>query len=244
MAGRVEGKVALVSGGANGMGAAHARRLAEEGAKVVIGDVQENAGRALAEDLGPNAIFVKLDVSRAGDWAEVVAQAERAFGPVTVLVNNAGVILAAPIEEMSEADYRKVIDVNQVGVFLGMKAVIEPMKRAGGGAIVNISSTAGIYPIPTGMAYCASKHAVSGMTKVAALELGHRNIRVNSVHPGPIATSMIEDYPEPRAQPIGRKGMPEEASALVLFLASDESSYCTGGQYLVDGGCTLMVGVV
>ena len=243
MTGRVEGKVALVSGGASGMGAAHVRRLVEEGAKVVIGDIQEEPGRALADELGAAAIFVKLDVSRAEDWANAVEQAEQAFGPVTVLVNNAGILIFASIEDLTEADYRRVVDVNQVGTLLGMKAVIEPMKRSGGGSIVNISSTAGLYPFPDGTAYASSKFAVTGMTRVAAMDLGPHNIRVNSVHPGVIRTAMTKDFPEPTTQPIGRAGRPEEVTAMVLFLASDEASFCTGSQYVVDGGYTTLVGV-
>lgn len=243
MAGRVAGKVALISGGASGMGAAHVRRFVEEGAKVVIGDIQEEQGRTLAEELGQAAIFVKLDVSRAEDWANAVEQAERAFGPVTVLVNNAGILTFASIEDLSEADYRRILDVNQVGTFLGMKAVVEPMKRAGGGSIVNISSTGGLHPFPEGTAYVSSKFAVTGMTRVAAMDLGPHNIRVNSVHPGVIRTAMTEGFPEPVTQPTGRAGQPEEVSAMVLFLASDEASFCTGAQYVVDGGYTTLVGV-
>ncbi len=242
MTGRVEGKVALITGGARGMGAAHARRLAAEGAKVVIGDILEAEALALAQEIGAAALFVALDVASAESWASAIAAAEVAFGPLTILVNNAAIFTFGPLDELSEADYRRVVDVNQVGVFLGMKAAAASMKKAGGGAIVNISSTAGLFPFPQGSAYSSTKHAVTALTKVGAIDLGPHNIRVNSVHPGLVDTPMVDGLPRPERQPIPRAGRPEEVANLVLFLASDEASYCTGGQYLCDGGYVTMVG--
>ncbi len=244
---RLANKVALITGAARGMGAAHARRFVAEGAKVVLTDVSESAGAALAKELGSNALFVTHDVTKAADWVRVVKTAEAAFGPVTVLVNNAGVL--GPISktvDLSEDDYLKVCSINQHSVFLGMKSVIPSMLAAGKGAIVNISSTAGIaahYGFPS-VAYMASKFAVRGMTKAAAVEYGNNNIRVNSVHPGfTLTPMMIEATDENGGEalsmsiiPLGRVADPSEVSNLVLFLASDEASYITGGEYVVDAG--------
>lgn len=243
--GRLDGKVAIITGAARGMGAAHAKRFVEEGAKVVITDILLDEGEKLASELGKNAVFVKHDVSNAADWEEVVNMAEEAFGPVDILVNNAGISVSVPIEELTEEQYRKVVDINQVSVFLGTKAVLPSMKKTGGGSIVNISSMAGIVGGQGQMAYSASKFAVRGMTKAAAAELAPLNIRVNSVHPGAIRTPMI-DLPENKeiiealeeSTPLGRVAEPEEVSELVLFLASDESSYSTGAEFLIDGGAS------
>lgn len=243
MAGRLDGKVAIVSGGARGMGEAHARLLVAEGAAVVIGDVLQREGEALAQELGESARFVPLDVRSSESWSAAVDHAQTEFGDVTVLVNNAGIFTMGDLESGTEAEYRRVIDVNQVGVFLGMKAVVASMRRAGGGSIVNICSTSGIVGCAGTMAYVASKFAVRGMTKVAALELAANGIRVNAVCPGEIDTPMAAEVsgaavPDFTAIPLGRMGRPEEVSYLVAFLASNESSYITGAEYVVDGGFT------
>lgn len=242
---RLEGKVAIITGAAKGMGATHARTFVEEGAKVVIGDVDEEKGSALAEELGENAKFVKLDVSNADDWANVVQETEDAFGPVNVLVNNAGVGIYKPIDELTEKDFEITYKVDQLGVFLGMKAVIDTMKEQGSGSIINISSVSGLRGVPTGVAYNAAKFAVTGMTKGAAADLGEYGIRVNSVHPGTIKTDLsaqddVAEYVDSLVEnvPLKRVGEVEEVSQLVLFLASEDSSYSTGAEFVVDGGMT------
>lgn len=240
---RLEGRVAIITGAARGMGAAHARAFVREGARVVLTDVLEDEGRRVAAEIGDRARFVTHDVSRAEDWDRVVAAAEQAFGDVGILVNNAGMGFASPLEATTEAQFRRVVEVNQVSVFLGMKAVLASMTRAGGGSIVNVSSVAGLAGSVGATAYAASKFAVTGMTKVAAKELASRGIRVNSVHPGLIDTPMIQ-IPESleivraaaAATPLGRVAQPEEVSNLVVFLASGESSFITGAAHVVDGG--------
>ena len=244
---RLKGKVAIVTGASRGMGASHARLFIEEGAKVVMTDVNEKDGQALANELGENALFIKQDVSKASDWTKVVSETEKAFGPATVLVNNAGILgPVAKTTEISEADYLKVIAINQHGIFLGMKAVIPSMIKAGGGSIVNISSNAGIvciYGSPS-LAYVGSKFAVRGMTKSVAVEFGRDKIRCNSVHPGYTMTPMMVEATDEvggdaLAQiPLGRISDPIEVSYLVLFLASDESSFVTGAEHIIDGGMT------
>lgn len=241
--GKLDNKVAIITGAAQGMGAMHARKFVEEGAKVVVTDINEEAGQALAEELGENALFMKLDVSKADNWAAVVDVTEKAFGPITVLVNNAGVGIFKTLDDLTEADFRLTFEIDELGVFLGMKAVVPSMKVAGVGSIVNISSVDGLVSAPTAIAYSASKHAVTGMTKGAAAELGQFNIRVNSVHPGIVETPMAEqgDVYEYIKQlekdlPLRRTGKPEEISNLVIYLASDDSSYSTGSQFVVDGG--------
>lgn len=242
--GRLNGKVALISGGARGQGEAEARRFVAEGARVVLGDVLETECRAVVESLGEAARGLRLDVTQEEDWARAVATAEDAFGRLDVLVNNAGIVRTGFLEETSLADYRAVIEVNQVGTFLGMRAVVPAMRESGGGSIINISSNAGIEGVQGVIGYVASKWAIRGMTKTAALELGRYGIRVNSVHPGGVATPMIgaDDFDSVdqdavwSAQPIPRVGQPEEIANLVLFLASNESSYSTGSEFVADGG--------
>ena len=247
--GRLDNKVALITGAAGGQGAAAARRFVEEGAKVLIADIADEAGKALAGELGDNAAYQHLDVSAEDDWGAAVAAAEQAFGPVGILVNNAGILSFGAIEDTSLADYEKIIRVNQFGTFLGMRSVIPGMKAAGAGSIVNVSSVEGIAGMPYLVAYSASKFAIRGMTKVAAMELGKSNIRVNSVHPGMIDTNMIRGVlgdnadaidlsPMGRKIPLRRVGRPEEIANVVVFLGSDESSYCTGGEFVADGGAT------
>jgi len=242
--GRLAGKVALISGGARGQGAAEARLFCREGAKVVIGDVLEEAATKVAAEIGSAARSVRLDVTREEDWANAVALAQSAFGRLDVLVNNAGIVRTGLLEHHSLADYMAVVNVNQVGVFLGMRAVVAAMRAAVGGSIVNISSSAGLEGVEGVIGYSASKWAVRGMTKSAALELGQHGIRVNSVHPGGVDTPMLggEELGHMAAknpfdwQPIPRIAQPEEIARLVLFLASDESSYSTGSEFAADGG--------
>lgn len=242
---RLEGKVAIITGAAQGMGAAHARRFVSEGAKVVITDLNEEKGATLASELGENALFIKQNVTNADEWQAVVAKAEEAFGPVTVLVNNAGITMAKSILQTTEEEYRRIVDINQVSVFLGMKTVIPSMQKAGGGSIVNISSINGI--VGGAVGYTDTKFAVRGITKAAAMECSHYGIRVNSVHPGVIATPMVVQEDTKAAVeefakhiPLKRVAQPEEVTNIVLYLASDESSYSTGAEFIVDGGITAM----
>lgn len=244
---RLKGKVALITGAARGMGESHARKFVAEGAKVVLTDLNEQAGQALAEVLGENALFIKHDVTKIDQWHAVVSEAEEKFGPISVLVNNAGILGAmAKTADISEADYLKVIDINQNSVFYGMKATIPSMLKAGKGSIVNISSAAGIaaiYGYPS-LAYVGSKFAVRGMTKAVCTEYGKNNIRVNSVHPGFIRTPMMVEATNEEGGdalaliPLNRIAEPEEVSNLVLFLASDESSYISGAEHVIDAGMT------
>lgn len=238
---RLEGKVAIITGSAQGMGAAHAKKFIEEGAKVVLTDLNEEKGNTFAAELGENAIFVKQNVANEEDWKNVVAKAEEAFGPVNVLVNNAGITMAKSITDTSVEDYRKIVEINQVSVFLGIKSVVSSMEKAGQGTIVNISSLNGL--VGGAVGYTDTKFAVRGITKAAALELAPKNIRVNSVHPGVIATPMVVQEDTKAAVeafskmiPMGRVAEPEEVSNLVLYLASEESSYSTGSEFIVDGG--------
>lgn len=241
---RVSGKVAIVTGAARGMGAAHARRLLEEGAKVMLTDLLDQEGEAMARTLGANARFLHHDVSKEADWKRIVSETEAAFGPISVLVNNAAISSFSPIETLEEADYRRTIDINQVSVFLGMKSVIPSMKRAGGGSIINISSSAGLVGLPNLLSYVASKFAVRGMTKSAAIELAPDNIRVNVIHPGTIRTPLMATTPPDvekqliEAAPAHRLGEPEEVANVMLLLASDESRFTTGAEIPVDGGLT------
>ncbi|MHA0287490.1 glucose 1-dehydrogenase [Mycobacterium sp. C3-094] len=239
--GRVDGKVALISGGAQGMGAEDARALIAEGGKVVIGDILDEKGQALAEEINaqtPGSIrYVHLDVTQADQWDAAVATALDAFGTLNVLVNNAGTVALGKIGEFDMAKWQKVIDVNLTGTFLGMQACVEAMKAAGGGSIINISSIEGLRGAVMVHPYVASKWAVRGLTKSAALELGPHNIRVNSVHPGFIRTPMTKFFPDDMLRiPLGRPGQPDEVATFVVFLASDESRYSTGAEFVMDGG--------
>jgi 3alpha(or 20beta)-hydroxysteroid dehydrogenase len=245
--GRLAGKVALITGGARGMGKSHVRHFVAEGARVVFGDVLDDQGMAVAQKLDPDSVrYLHHDVSSEADWAHAIELATGTFGKIDILVNNAGVLTFASISEMPLADFRRVLDINAVGCWLGMKSVIEPMKAVGSGAIVNISSIEGLTGAAECSAYAASKFAVRGMTKAAAQELGPFGIRVNSVHPGGILTRMVLDTAHTmdaergerymKALPLGRFGESVEVSRLVAFLASDDSSYCTGSEFVIDGG--------
>jgi len=233
MVANVAGKTVIVTGAARarGMGNSHARLLASSGANVVIADILDNEGRALAAEIGPRARYCHLDVTSMDSWAHAIAETEKEFGPVSALVNNAGLAYAVPFDELSETEYRRFIDVNQVGVFLGMKAVVGSMRGAGVGSIVNISSTAGLRGAGQILAYVGTKFAVTGMTKAGAVDLGPDNIRVNSVHPGLIDTKDMHDYRVPILERNVR-----EVSNLIAFLVSDESSFCTGAEFVIDGG--------
>lgn len=243
---RLDGKVAIISGGARGMGAATSRLFVEAGARVVIADLLEAEGAALAQELGDAARFVRLDVTCAQSWADTVQLAEDTFGPVDVLVNNAGVLLFKSLLQTTPEDYRRVIEVNLVGEFLGIQAVARGMIERGHGAIVNISSVDGMKGANGLAAYASSKWGVRGLTKVAAMELGHLGIRVNSVHPGGVDTVMTNyegvarDKVSERFRniPLQRVGAPEEIARATLFLASDDASYIAGSEIVVDGGMT------
>lgn len=240
---RFDGKVVLISGGARGQGAAEARMLVAQGGKVVLGDVLEAEGQRLAAELGDAAVFLRQDVTQEVDWARAVQAAER-LGGVHGLVNNAGIYRPATLLDTDAALYEQHTRINQFGCFLGMKAVVPAMQRAGGGSIVNISSVAGLQGSPGAFAYSATKWALRGMTKAAAIDLAPRRIRVNSVHPGPIDTEMLTvRTPEENAQrlelvPMRRQGTAEEVAQLVLFLLSDESAYITGAEIAIDGAAS------
>ncbi len=247
MAGRLSGKVALISGAARGMGESEACLFAREGAQVVLGDILEDQGRSAVENIaqqGGTATFVPLDVTHEQDWQRAVETAEQTYGRLDILVNNAGIVRMAPLDETSLEAWNEVIGVNQTGVFLGMKHAVPAMRRAGGGSIVNISSIAGLIGLPNIPAYQASKGAVRLLTKNAAIQYAPDKIRVNSVHPGRIETPMTAPLaPERREMllrltPLGRDGTVEEVAYGVLYLASDESSYVTGAELVIDGGYT------
>lgn len=238
-----ENKVAIVTGGSRGIGAATVRLLAERGAKVVIADVLEEAGQSLAEELGDRAIFRKVDVSEQGDW-EALVSAATDFGVLSVLVNNAAILIQATVMDMTEEQFVSSFRVNQLGVFLGMRAVFPALKAAGGGSIVNVSSIDGLLSMNSLTAYSATKWAVRGMTKAAAIEMGKFGIRVNSVHPGGVYTPMhaselisVEEASTFYADSaLPRVGMPEEIAHMIAFVASDESSFSTGAEFIADGG--------
>ena len=241
---RLSGKIILISGGARGQGEAEARLFVAEGAKVVIGDVLEAQGKQLAAELGDAAVFIRQDVTKEQDWANAI-EAAAAMGGLHGLVNNAGIYRPASLMETDTALFELHMRVNQLGCFLGMKAVVPLMEKSGGGSIVNISSVAGLRGSPGSFAYSATKWALRGMTKSAAVDLAPRKIRVNSIHPGPIATEMLNvRTPEQNAKrletvPMKRQGTAEEVANLVLFLLSEESGYITGAEVAIDGGATL-----
>jgi 3alpha(or 20beta)-hydroxysteroid dehydrogenase len=245
--GRLDGKVALITGGARGMGKSHARHFADEGARVVLGDVLDERGRAVAAGIGEGRCrYVHQDVTSEADWAGAVATALDTFGRLDVLVNNAGVFQHARIAEMPLPDFRRVLDVNLVGCWLGIRQVVEPLTAAGRGSIINVSSIEGFVGAAGLSAYSASKFGIRGITKSAAQELGQFGIRVNSVHPGGVMTSMavtaaqsmvdVDPAAFLKSLPIARFAEPVEVSRLVAFLASDESSYTTGAEFVADGG--------
>lgn len=241
--GRLSGKTAIITGGAQGMGEATARLFVAEGAKVLITDVQADKGEKLAAELGDAARFFRLDVTSESEWQQAVAEAEK-LGPLNVLVNNAGIIIFKSLVDTTLEDYSKVVGINQIGAFLGVRSVIEPMKRAGGGSIINISSIDGLQAKNSLVAYASTKWALRGLSKSAAIELGRYGIRVNTVHPGGINTDMGSGGAATEEamnvfytqHPIPRVGRPQEVARMSLFLASDDSSYSTGSEFIVDGG--------
>ena len=242
---RLEGKVALITGGARGQGAAEARLFTEEGAEVVVTDVLDDEGAQVAAEVG--GTYIHHDVTSEDEWAAVVARTVELHGGLDVLINNAGIYMSTPLIGGNLDDYRRVIDVNQVGVFLGMREAAPAMIPRGGGSIVNISSIAGLRGGGGAFGYTASKWAVRGMTKAAAVALGPHNIRVNSIHPGLIETAMLHQLPNVEAGnldqmvqriPLGRIAEAEEVAKLALYLASDDSEYSTGSEFIVDGGLT------
>ena len=247
---RLENKVALISGGARGMGAAEARMFAREGAKVVIGDVLDAEGTRVAAEIaesGGDALFVHLDVTHEEDWRSAIGAATSSFSKLDVLVNNAGIWRRGRVEDTTVEDWDMILDVNAKGVFLGTKLAIPEMRKAGGGSIINISSTAGLVGGPRSSAYTASKGAVRLFTKATAVQYAQEGIRANSIHPGPIDTPMIQQVWHGEEQsreaalartPLGRIGTPEDIAYGVLFLASDESSFMTGSELVIDGGST------
>lgn len=238
---RLVGKVALVTGAARGIGCAISARFVQEGGRVLMTDILENEGQLAARSLGDSARFLKHDVTNPEDWEHAVRTAESEFGKLTCLVNNAGTIHVSPLESYSIADYRRVIEINQTGVFLGMKSALAALKRSNGATIVNMSSVNGLRGDPQTWAYTASKFAVRGLTKVAAKELAPFNIRANSIHPGPFDTPMAASVAgnveeAARGMPAGRFGDPREIASLVALLASDEATFMTGAELVIDGG--------
>jgi 3alpha(or 20beta)-hydroxysteroid dehydrogenase len=240
--GRVDGKVVLISGGARNIGGASARALVAEGASVVVGDVLDDEGKALAEELGDAARYIHLDVTSDEDWRAAVALAVAEFGKLNVLFNNAGIFNGGPLNRYKSAQWQEMLDVNLTGPFLGMRAATDALIAAGGGSIINTSSIEGLRGTPWAHGYVASKWGLTGLTKSAALELAPHGIRVNSLHPGRISTPATDQMPEDLIPiPLGRPGRPEEVASFVVFLASDESSFATGSEFVMDGGTTSQI---
>lgn len=237
---RLSGKVALITGAGSGMGASHARMLAAEGAKVVLTDVDDQAGTRLAAEIGADrAHFVHLNVTDYQEWENAVREAEEVFGKLDVLVNNAGIFTAGSVEEASLEDWRRTIDIDLNGTFYGMKAALPALKKNGTASIINISSIAGLTGFKNRAAYSAAKWAVQGLTRTSALDLGKYNVRVNSVHPGSVETPLTAGLKRGFGQiPLGRAAQVEEISHLIVYLASDESTFATGGTFVLDGGET------
>lgn len=242
--GRLTGKVALVTGGARGLGASTVRLMVAEGAKVVFGDVLDAQGQQLAEEVGDAARFLHMDVTERADWNRAIERALD-FGHLDVLVNNAAIVHMAALTETTDEDYLRVFKVNQFGTFLGIRSVVGPMKEAGSGSIINVSSIDGLHSASGLSAYSSTKWAVRGLTKNAAIELGQYGIRVNSVHPGGMFTEMggagaVSEEELNRSTysrfPIPRVGQPDEVARVIVFLATDEGSYCTGSEFVADGG--------
>lgn len=249
MSGRVHEQVAIVTGGGNGMGRAHSLALAGEGAAVVVTDIDRSSGEITVKEIiaaGGKATFFEHDVTSSADWNRILNETIGLYGKIDVLVNNAGILILKPLDETEEAEWDQIMSINAKGVFLGCKLVAPLMGKTGGGSIINVSSIYGLVGAPSAAAYEASKGAVRLLSKAAALDLNKFGIRVNSVHPGVIATAMTKDLlatPDVAAAVLGptilgRPGQPEEVSAMVLFLASSESSFCTGAEFVVDGGYT------
>ena len=249
MPNRLEGRVAIITGAARGQGAATARIFAGEGAKVVVADVLEPEGKAVAAEIGPAAAFSRLDVTNEDNWSSVVADAERRWGRVDTLINNAGVVHPAAITELKKSDFERVLGINLIGAWLGIKSVAPGMCKRGSGVIVNICSTAGLWGMNGLAAYSSSKWGLRGLTKTAAMELGLKGVRVNAIFPGGVNTPMGNITNEPvqelnkyyQRQPIRRIGEPEEVARTSLFLASDDAAYLCGAELAVDGGMTLGV---
>lgn len=255
MTNRLQGKIAIITGASRGTGEATARRFVAEGARVVLADVLEEAGQKLSTELGDAALFVAVDVTSEADWARCVEATQQHFGALHVLVNNAAILHIAPLEQTSLEQWQRVTNVNQTGAFLGIKSVAPVMRAGGGGSIVNISSIDGLEGMSFVSAYAATKWALRGLTKCAALELGRDNIRVNAVCPAGGSEEMSAPWRRPGSQdesgymakrPIARRGTVDEIASMILYLASDESSFCTGGDYPVDGGhsCGSLLGAM
>ena len=247
---RLKGKVALISGGAKGQGKVEAQLFSKEGAKVILGDILDDLGQEVAKDIqdtGGEATYVHLDVTNETDWKSSIEIVLKKYGRLDILVNNAGILIRKGIEDTTSEDWSRIMAINAKGAFLGIKSAIPVMRQSGGGSIINISSTAGLVASPSGSAsYTATKGAVRLLTKSTAIQYAHENIRCNSVHPGPIDTDMIQDsITDPtkltermERLPMGRFGTAEEVAFGVLYLASDESSYVTGSELVIDGGHT------
>lgn len=237
--GRLDGKVALISGGARGIGAAMAMRMTEEGARVIVGDVLDEDGGELAAGFGDAARYVHLDVTKPADWDAAVQEAVDAFGGLSILVNNAGIVTFGRVDEYPHDEWARIIDVNLTGVFNGIKAAVPALSRSGAASIINVSSIAGLRGYAQIAGYTASKFGVRGLTKSAALDLGEMGIRVNSIHPGVIETPMTAGMAFDFGQmPVHRIGQPREVADLAVYLAGDESSFVTGAEFVIDGGDT------